>query len=131
MVVFQNFGKVTAYATELWSFIPQDVLTKLYEVYVNRGPGSGKHAYLVDGDPVLYFKDMPSSTSLRGDTRVSLETEDAVADFGERKGGRSYWALAISGSKDKQHRRLGRPIRWSLGPCSRSFRVTRPSKPWA
>ncbi|WP_257312391.1 hypothetical protein [Geothrix fuzhouensis] len=95
-VVVSRLGKVTAYATELWSFIPQDVLRKLYEVYVNRGP-NGKHAYLVDGDPVLYFKDMPSSTSLRGDTRVSAG-EDAVAVFGERKGGRSYWALAISGS---------------------------------
>jgi len=96
VTVVSRTGKVTAYATELWSFIPQDVLKKLYEIYVNRGVSDTyKHAYLVDGDPVLYHKDLASSTSLRGDTRVSAG-EDAVAVFGERKGGRAYWALAFS-----------------------------------
>ena len=53
-------GKVTAFATELWSFIPQDVLKKLYDVYINRSTqDTYKHAYLIDGDPALYHKDKP------------------------------------------------------------------------
>lgn len=114
-------GKVTAYATELWSFIPQDVLKKLYEVYLNRGvQDTYKHAYLVDGDPVMYHKDVASGTSLRGDTRISAG-EDAVAVFGERKGGRSYWALAISGGTKNAGASPTNPlVAWSVQPLTSS-----------
>jgi hypothetical protein len=115
--VVSRTGKVTAYATELWSFIPRDVLKKLYEVYVNRFVADTyKHVYLVDGDPAIYHKDLPSGTSLRGDTRVS-DKEDAVIIFGERKGGRSYWALAISGGSMNGGATPDNPlVAWSLQP---------------
>lgn len=127
--VISRAGKVTAYATELWSFIPQDVLKKLYEVYVNRGVADTyKHAYLVDGDPVLYHKDLPSASSLRGDTRVS-SGEDAVTVVGERKGGRSYWAMAISSSAtDTNGSNFGASpfnplVAWSVQPALSSDAV--------
>ena len=116
--VISRKGKVAAYATELWSFIPQDVLKKLYSIYVNRDiEDTYKHAYLVDGDPVLYHKDRPSGSLLRGDTRVSAG-EDAVVVFGERKGGRSYWALAISsaGTKNLGASPTNPVVAWSVQP---------------
>lgn len=96
-------GKVKAYATELWSFIPRETLETLYQVYANRDViDTFKHRYIMDGDPVLYHVDVPPTGQLRGDTRVSGGSpnlsEDAMVIVGMRKGGRNYYAIQISSS---------------------------------
>ncbi|WP_243384710.1 pilus assembly protein [Geothrix alkalitolerans] len=91
-------GYVKAKATEAWSFIPPDVLNTLYQVYLNDGINDVlPHTYTVDGNPALFWEDVPPSGSPIGNTRVDA-TEDAIIVFGMRKGARSYYALSLSGT---------------------------------
>jgi hypothetical protein len=88
-------GNVKASATEAWAFIPPDMISTMYQIYVNQNSASYAHKYLVDGSPVLFWEDIPPSGSPLGNTRVD-SNEDAVVVFGMRKGGRSYYALSVS-----------------------------------
>jgi type IV pilus assembly protein PilY1 len=64
---------------ELWGFIPPDVLDTLKDMTAN----AGQHDFFVDGDPVV------ADVNLGG-------TWKTVAIFGERRGGKSYYALDIT-----------------------------------
>ena len=107
-------GYVKAQATEAWAFIPPDVLSTLYQVYLNDGVSdSFPHTYTVDGSPALFWEDVGPSGSPIGNTRVDA-SEDAVVVFGMRKGARSYYALSVS------HHAGGTPgspaFLWTLDP---------------
>jgi hypothetical protein len=90
---------VSAKATELWSFIPREAMKALYTIYKYRTEEVLSHAYIMDGDPVLFHDDKVPSGAITGDTRVSSD-EDAVIIAGMRKGGRNYYGIAVSSSSD-------------------------------
>ncbi len=93
---------------ELWSYIPTDFLANLDYMQNTANP----HRFLVDGTPTLYHLDLPISGG-PGNGVVDLSTPDgperAIAIFGLRKGGRSYYALDI-------HDPFVPGLQWSLVP---------------
>ena len=69
--------------TEMWGFIPQDLLPRLKDLL----EGSS-HQYYVDASPKVYID---------GNDNSVVETgEQAILVFGERAGGTSYWALDVT-----------------------------------
>ncbi len=115
------FGEVTRVATvingsgnsveivsgavdELWSFMPTDFLANLNHLTSPTNP----HRFMVDGTPTIYHLDLPPTTGGSGNGVVD-STERAVAVFGLRKGGRSYYALDI-------HNPFTPTMKWSLVP---------------
>ena len=77
-------GRTYSVGDEIFAFIPQDLLRRLQEF--NR---PNTHLYTVDGSPALY----------RSNTRKSVsgkEHYEKTLVFGERAGGRSYWALDVT-----------------------------------
>ncbi|MBK8794214.1 MAG: hypothetical protein IPN59_14140 [Holophaga sp.] len=92
---------------ELWAFMPTDFLKELGYVYGN-AVGSNRHRFMMDGTPAVYHLDMPKSTGGSGNGVVD-STERAIAVFGLRKGGRSYYALDI-------HDPFKPAMKWSLVP---------------
>lgn len=96
---------IIAKATELWGFIPPNLMPILWDMYQDDVNGVSTdiqpHRYAVDGDPVLIWKDQPRANSVVGDTRVSKnEGEAAVVVFGMRKGSRDYYGIQISNGED-------------------------------
>ncbi len=83
-------GKPYFPGDEIFAFVPRDLLSKLATV-----PDSTSHIYMVDGSPALF---QHSATDESGYKKKSLV-------FGEREGGRNYWALNVS-SPD--------PFTWSV-----------------
>jgi len=84
---------------ELWSFVPTDFLAKLDQISPT---ASHVHRYAVDGDPYVWFLDLPASGASVGNDKIdydatvgSTDSEKAMLVFGLRKGGRSYYALNI------------------------------------
>lgn len=112
-------GYVKATATELWAFVPPDLLETMYRVYTKRNVADAfRHPYLVDGDPMLFHIDKPSTPSaILGDTRVS-QGEDAIVVFGHRKGARSYYAIQLSSASESgvHPGHDGFRLIWSLDP---------------
>jgi type IV pilus assembly protein PilY1 len=80
-----NFGGRTfTQGEELFAFIPRDLLTRLQEF-----SAPTTHIYMVDGAPNIF----------RSTTTVSIGGTDYFKKtlvFGERRGGRSYWALDVT-----------------------------------
>jgi type IV pilus assembly protein PilY1 len=66
---------------EIFAFIPRDLLPRLQEF-----SDPETHKYMVDGSVALY----------RSSTKSDGTNYDLTLVFGERAGGRSYWALDIS-----------------------------------
>jgi type IV pilus assembly protein PilY1 len=66
---------------EVFAFIPRDLLPRLQEF-----GDPQTHRYTVDGSPALY----------RSSTKSDGTNYDMTLIFGERAGGRSYWALDVS-----------------------------------
>ena len=97
-------GLVTGAVQELWSFLPTDFLANLNYLKDN----SNAHRFMVDGTPVIYHLDLPPASGGRGNGVVD-SNERAVAIFGLRKGGRSYYALDI-------HDPFNPALKWSLVP---------------
>jgi Tfp pilus tip-associated adhesin PilY1 len=87
----ESFTMTKGTATELWSFIPTDVLPNM--AYL-QAPGN-PHRFTVDGAPLVYHLDLPPSGKLAGNGKVD-SGERAVVVFGLRKGGRSFYALDVS-----------------------------------
>ncbi|MBI3131707.1 MAG: hypothetical protein HYZ13_10310 [Acidobacteria bacterium] len=88
----EKFKITKGVAKEMWSFIPTDFLKYLSYLTVKTNP----HRFLVDGAPVVYHRDLPTtSSSVAGNGKVD-NGEKAFLVFGLRKGGRSYYALDIS-----------------------------------
>jgi len=75
---------------EIWAFIPGDLLPQLKQFEM-----PDRHTYFVDGSCSLHV----SRTRRNGDYH------DKVLIFGERRGGRSYWALDVSRPN---------PLEWSV-----------------
>jgi type IV pilus assembly protein PilY1 len=71
---------------ELWGWIPTDLLDELQQLV----PRVGTHPYFVDGSPVV------------ADVKLS-GTWKTIALFGERRGGRYYYALDISDTTNPQY----------------------------
>ncbi len=83
---------------ELWAFIPPDLLPYLKHLSGNT------HTYYVDGTPVAYMYD--------ADNDGNIETADGdkvIVMFGERRGGRWYYALDVSDPNTPQ-------FLWRIGP---------------
>jgi hypothetical protein len=110
-------GDAQAKATELWSFIPREAMQTLYFTYRNKDSESLVHRYIMDGDPVLYHNDKAPTGALSGDTRVSAG-EDAVIIAGMRKGGRNYYAIAISSEGDSTVSPAKPKLAWKLVPLT-------------
>jgi type IV pilus assembly protein PilY1 len=68
---------------EIWAFAPPDLLLRLKEFEF-----STQHVYMVDGSPSLY-KDPDPAHKVNNYYKKTLV-------FGERRGGRSYWALDVT-----------------------------------
>ena len=86
-----TFSMTKAVASELWSFIPTDILPYLNYLTV----GGNAHRFTVDGAPLFYHLDIPASGKISGNSMVD-PGERAVLIFGLRKGGRSFYALDVS-----------------------------------
>ena len=80
--------------SEIWAFIPSDLLTKLKEL---QDPNT--HSYFVDGFVSLH----------RDSTRNANAYYYKTLVFGERRGGRSYWALDVSDPDPSQW-----TVKWHL-----------------
>jgi type IV pilus assembly protein PilY1 len=73
--------------TEMWGFIPPDLLSKLKALLEGTG-----HPYYVDASPKVFIS---------GDhDNVVNEGDEAYLVFGERGGGDNYWALDITDPTD-------------------------------
>ena len=89
LLVGANDGMLHAFresdGTELWAFIPPDVLPNLYKLYnlYNLSAPNTQHYYFVDGSPIV------SDVKING-------TWKTVAIFGERRGGDYYTCLDIT-----------------------------------
>jgi type IV pilus assembly protein PilY1 len=93
----------TVNGTELWSFVPAEILDRMADVYRDE-PQSAK-AYMLDGD-IRAFK-----LDLDQDGIVEESQGDRVLlFFGMRRGGNRYYALDVT---DKDRPRY----LWSLGPA--------------
>ncbi len=76
---------------ELWAFIPGEFLKNISQLRFKTNP----HRYMVDGNPTVYFNDVPASGQVRGNGVV--DGSDVVrVIMGLRKGGRSYYAFDFS-----------------------------------
>ena len=83
-------GTTTNYGEEAWAFIPPDQLHRLRLIVEGTG-----HEYFVDSSPKAYIEDI--------DGDGVLDTSDGdriILVCGERKGGRSYFALDITDPED-------------------------------
>jgi Tfp pilus tip-associated adhesin PilY1 len=90
---------------ELWAFMPTDFLPNLDYLQT-----SNLHRFMVDGAPTIYFLDLPSKGYPNGNGIFDNDnSERALAIFGLRKGGRSYYALNISDP-------FKPTLQWSLVP---------------
>ena len=113
----ETVNLVSGEVDELWAFMPTDFLANLD--YLNTSTNS--HPFMVDGSPTLYFLDLPSISGGSGngvldgasDTISNYLTdtthERAIAIFGLRKGGRSYYAINL-------HDPFNPSLQWSLVP---------------
>ena len=77
-------GALVHYGTEAWAFIPPDLLPRLKDMIETID-----HQYFLDSSPKAYFKD--------NNKDGLIDTGDQVVLVcGERKGGKSYFALDIT-----------------------------------
>jgi len=80
-----NIGGTTySVGDEIFAFIPRDLLHRLQEF--NR---PNTHLYTVDGSPAFYRSNTTKTVS-------GTERYEKTLVFGERAGGRSYWALDVT-----------------------------------
>jgi type IV pilus assembly protein PilY1 len=92
----------TLNGSELWSFIPAELLDRLADVYRD-DPQSAK-AYMLDGD-IRAFK---LDRNLNGIVEPG-DGDRVLLFFGMRRGGNRYFALDVTDKEDPRYL-------WSLGP---------------
>jgi len=85
---------------EIWAFIPGDLLTQLKNFETPE-----HHQYFVDGSCSLHSSRTWRNAGSGSAIRRNGEYYDKVLVFGERRGGRSYWALDVSKPD---------PLEWSV-----------------
>lgn len=90
---------------ELWSFMPTDFLANLDALTTPTNP----HRFMVDGSPTIYHLDLPTAAGGPGNGVQDVATERALAIFGLRMGGRSYYAIDI-------HDPFNPSLKWALRP---------------
>lgn len=96
---------------ELWAFMPTDFLPYMDYLEIN----GNAHRFLSDGSPNIYFLDLPSTNYPNGNGVFDNDNyERAIAVFGLRKGGRSYYALNIANP-------FAPTLQWSLRPDEASL----------
>ena len=78
-----------ATGVELWSFIPQELLPALKELYVN--PLTPDKHYGVDGDMRTLVIDVDRNGIIE-----PLDGDKVYLYFGQRRGGKNYYALDVS-----------------------------------
>jgi type IV pilus assembly protein PilY1 len=78
--------------TELWAFIPPNLLNKLYVLR----DSSKDHPFLLDGSPIV----ADVKIKLSGDSAAKWRT---VVIFGERRGGNAYYCLDITDTTSPQY----------------------------
>ena len=76
-----------ATGTELWSFIPRELLSRLGPLIIN--PDTSFKSYGIDGDVVPVFMDRDNNGIIDGD-------DFAYIVVGMRRGGSSYYALDVT-----------------------------------
>jgi type IV pilus assembly protein PilY1 len=84
--------------TEMWGFIPTDLLPKLKDIIEG-----ASHQYYVDASPKVFINNGNQDT-------VVDNGEQAILVFGERAGGSCYWALDITNPTAPE-------ILWAKGPA--------------
>ncbi len=82
-----------ATGTELWSFIPKELLPRLSELYFD--PDTNFKSYGIDGDVVSVVVDRDNNGIIDGTDFVHLV-------FGMRRGGNSYYALDVTDKNSPQ-----------------------------
>ncbi|MGD8985048.1 MAG: Calx-beta domain-containing protein [Desulfobacteraceae bacterium] len=75
---------------EIFAFVPADLLIRLKEL-----ASTATHIYLVDGAPNLFVSPTFDDANTNG-LRDAGEYYEKTLVFGERRGGRSYWALDMT-----------------------------------
>jgi type IV pilus assembly protein PilY1 len=75
---------------EIFAFVPSDLLIRLKEL-----SSTNTHIYLVDGPPNLFVSPTYDDANSNGQ-RDAGEYYEKTLVFGERRGGRSYWALDMT-----------------------------------
>lgn len=88
---------------EIWAFIPGDMLKNLKKL-----KKTGKRSYFVDGAAILCRGRQPSRR-----VGKAIRWSEKILVFGERRGGRSYWALNVT-DPEPQHW----TVQWQLGPAA-------------
>jgi type IV pilus assembly protein PilY1 len=76
---------------EIWAFIPGEFLPRLKDLRDNRS-----HQYFVDGFCSLYRSNTGNPPGGVSASKANGKYDDQVLVFGERRGGRCYWALDVS-----------------------------------
>ncbi|RPJ82925.1 MAG: hypothetical protein EHJ94_00810, partial [Deltaproteobacteria bacterium] len=76
---------------EIWAFIPGEFLPHLKELRGHRS-----HPYFVDGFCSLYRSNTGDPHGAVSGAKTTGTQDDKVLVFGERRGGRCYWALDVS-----------------------------------
>jgi type IV pilus assembly protein PilY1 len=75
---------------EIFAFVPADLLIRLKEL-----SSTNTHIYMVDGPPNLFVSPTFDDANTNG-LRDAGEYYEKTLVFGERRGGRSYWALDMT-----------------------------------
>jgi len=75
---------------EIFAFVPADLLIRLKEL-----ASTNTHIYLVDGSPNLFVSPSFDDANSNG-VKDAGEYYHKTLVFGERRGGRSYWALDVT-----------------------------------
>ncbi len=97
------FGVADDDGVEDWAFMPRAVIPKLKRLMDNSPGIDPLHPYLVDGTISMLMIDND------GDTLIETADGDRViAVFGQRRGGKNYWALDVSDPDDPR-------LLWSIG----------------
>ncbi|MDP4248090.1 MAG: PilC/PilY family type IV pilus protein [Bacteroidota bacterium] len=110
-------GAVTHYGTEAWGFIPPDLLPRLKDMIEGTS-----HQYFVDSSPKVYFKDVNKNGLIEAGDQVVLVC-------GERKGGKSYFALDITDPESPKF--LWRIDASSTGPVAPDVVISELGQSWA
>jgi len=84
----------TTDGTEVFSFMPQELLTNLDTLYANSG--ADDHPYGLDGPITVWANDANHNGVLQDSSGVTESGEHAYLYAGMRRGGKNYYALDVT-----------------------------------
>jgi len=108
----------TESGSEIWAFMPQEVMADQYYLASNTIPAAGYHPYGVDGELTSLVIDRNKDGSIQGgvnDGDFSGSGDKAVLYFGLRRGGSAVYALDVSDPDAAPH------LMWSITPQTTGF----------